>query len=111
MIRKGEKVPCSVTETFYTVYEGQEGVNCRVTQSKSPEKDPRFVKEVWSGNLELPPGRPAGQEIIVTFSYDENGVMQCSFVDGESGNKTEVDLNAASASATSDLQIEKFTVE
>jgi len=111
LIRKGEKVPCSVTESFYTVADGQESVNCRVTQSKSPEADPRFVKEVWSGQLVLPSGRPANQEVAITFSYDENGVMQCSFLDVESGEKTEVDLNVASASDSSGHEIEKFTVE
>ena len=111
LIKKGEKIPCSVTESFYTVHEGQEGVDCQVTQSKAPEADPRFVKEVWSGNLQLPPGRPAHQEIQVTFSYNDNGIMQCSFLDTASGKKTEVDLNLAAASESADHEIEKFTVE
>ena len=75
------------------------------------QPDPRFVKEVWSGSLELPPGRPANQEIQVTFSYNESGIMQCAFVDKESGKKTEVDLNVAAASDSASHEIDKFTVE
>ena len=111
LIRKGEKVPCSITKTFYTRHDSQSSVNCIVTQSKSSETDPRFVKVVWAGDLELPDDRPAGQEILVTFSYDENGMMQCSFMDAGSGQKTDVNLHVASASDSSAHEIEKFTVE
>lgn len=110
LIKKGEKIPCSVTESFYTMQEGQEGVNCEITESNAPETDPTFVKVIWEGKLPLPPGRPAGQEIKVTFRYDENQVMECSFVDAESGKETKVDLEMGSDSATDD-EVEKFTVE
>jgi molecular chaperone DnaK len=93
------------------VHDGQDGVNCRVTQSKAAETDPRFVREVWSGDLHLPPGRPANQEIQVTFSYNENGIMQCAFVDVETGRRTDVDLHVASASDEEDHVIDQFTVE
>ncbi len=111
LIRKGEKIPNSVTESFFTVHDGQESVKCEVTQSKAPETDPRFVKEVWSGQLKLPPGRSAGQEIQVTFSYNDNAIMQCAFLDVATGEKTEVDLNMAAASDAAHSEIEKFTVE
>jgi molecular chaperone DnaK len=111
LIKKGDKIPCSVTETFYTMHEGQEAVNCRVTQSKSPERDPKFVREVWAGELRLPPGRPENQEIEVTFSYDENGIMRCAFVDKASGQEKTVDLNVTEASESGDQGVERFRVE
>lgn len=111
LIHKGEKIPCSITESFFTVHDGQESVNCQLTESTAPETDPRFVKMVWEGDLELPPGRPGGQEIRVTFSYDENQMMRCSFVDVATGRKTEVDLSMASSQDVTDNQIDKFMVE
>ena len=57
------------------MFKGQERINCTVTQSKTKETDPTFVKVIWERELELPPNRPAGQEIIVTFSYDVNSVI------------------------------------
>ncbi len=111
LISKGEKIPCSVTESFYTAYDGQEAVNCQLTESTAPETDPRFVKVIWNGDLELPSGRPEGQEIQVTFHYDENQMMKCSFVDVETGRKTEVDLSLGSSQCDKDNKIDKFMVE
>ncbi|MFK5984807.1 MAG: Hsp70 family protein [Pseudomonadota bacterium] len=109
LIKKGDKIPCSVTESFFTVYEGQEGVACRLTESTAPETDPRFVKVIWEGELKLPAGRAEGQEIKVTFAYDENQMMKCSFVDVESDRKTEVDLSMSSND--DENVIDKFMVE
>ena len=111
LIRKGEKIPCSVTESFYTVYDGQSGVACQVTQSTAPETDPRFVKVIWEGELELPPDREANQEIKVTFAYDENQIMMCSFLDVATGRETEIDLSMASSGKDAGETIENFIVE
>ena len=110
LIRKGEKIPCSVTESFYTVSENQTAVKCIVTESTSPETDPRFVKVIWQGELRLPPDRPEGQEVQVTFGYDECQIMSCSFKDVESGKEETIDLTM-SASSGANEEIEKFTVE
>ncbi len=110
LIRKGDSIPCSVTESFYPVHDNQRAVNCQVTESTSPETDPRFVKIIWSGELPLPERRPAGQEIQVTFSYDENQVMKCSFVDVDSGTEKVIDLSMITSSED-ESEIEKFLVE
>jgi molecular chaperone DnaK len=110
IIQKNEKIPCSVTESFYTIADGQEVVQCRVTQSVAPEKDPRFVKVIWSGDLELPAGRPKGQEIQVTFGFDANNVMTCSFKDVATGRDMNVNLSSQNES-TKNSGIEKFMVE
>lgn len=111
IIKKGEKIPCSVTESFFTLYDGQDAVDCQVTESTSPETDPRFVTIIWEGKLDLPTDREAGQEVKVTFSYDDNQTMKCSFVDVASGRERSVDLSMASASGNSDNEIDKFLVE
>lgn len=111
LIHKGDKIPCSTTESFFTSHDGQTTVNCRLTESTAPESDPRFVKIIWEGDLELPAGRPKGQEIQVTFSYDDNQMMKCCFVDAATKRKTEVDLSMASSESAADNQIDKFVVE
>jgi molecular chaperone DnaK len=111
LIHKGDKIPCSVTKSFYTAYDGQEVVKCRLTESTAPETDPRFVKIIWEGELELPAGRSEEQEIQVTFSYDENQMMKCSFVDVATDRKTDVDLSMASYQDSSSNKIDKFMVE
>ena len=111
IIRKGERIPCSKTETFSTVYDGQAAVGCEVTESTAPETDPRFVKIIWNETLELGPGRPKGQEIRITYSYDSNQIMKCSFVDVATGKETKVDLSMTSASTIDVDEIKKFLVE
>ena len=111
MIRKGEKIPCSKTELFTTVHDGQTAVGCEVTESTAAETDPRFVKIIWNGTLDLPSGRPRGQQIRVTFAYDSNQIMKCSFEDVATGKETKVDLSMASAATIDIAEIKKFLVE
>jgi molecular chaperone DnaK len=111
LIRKGDKIPCSVTESFYTVHDGQDAVECQVTESTAVETDPRFVKVIWKGELKLPGDRSASQEIKVTFSYDDNQIMKCSFVDVATKRETKIDLSMASSNDGDASQIDKFLVE
>lgn len=111
LIRKGDKIPCSVTQSFYTIHEGQTVVGCRLTESSAPETDPRFVKIVWEGDLNLPPDRPKEQEIKVTYAYDENQMMRCSFVDVATGRKNEVDISITASEGVDTDRINKFIVE
>jgi molecular chaperone DnaK (HSP70) len=111
LIAKGTKIPCSVTKPFYTLYAGQQAVECQVTESTAPETDPRFVKIIWKGDLELPPNRPDNQEIKVSFAYDENQVMKCSFIDVATGRKVEQDLSMTAAKAAEACEVDKFLVE
>lgn len=110
IIKKNDKIPCSVTKPFYTVTDGQESVRCVVTQSVAVESDPRFVKTIWEGDLSLPPGRPAGQEIEITFGFDANNVMTCKFVDVGTRKEVVVDLRP-DAKADATINIDKFLVE
>ena len=112
IIAKDEKIPCSVTESYYTISDNQTGVDCTVTQSQTEETDPQFVKKVWDGLLSVPGGRPAGQEIKVTYSYTEDGKMKASFLDVQSGNIKDIDLTIkADGSNNEEIDIDQFTVE
>lgn len=111
IISKGSAIPCQVTESFYTRVEGQVMVDCQVTESTAAESDPRFVKVIWEGTLELPPNRPAQQEIAITYEYDENQIMKCSFVDVATSKKTTIDLSMTNGSNDHSSTIDKFMVE
>ena len=47
----------------------------------------------------------------VTFSYDENQTMKCSFLDISSNKKTEIDLTINNKSSKSEVNIDDFKVE
>lgn len=110
LIHKGESIPCSVSESFFTVKDGQTGVNCTITESKSPESDARFVSVIKEAKLELPPNRPEGQEIRVTFEYDENQIIRASFCDVKTGVEQNIDVSMGS-SGQPPTDIDKFLVE
>jgi molecular chaperone DnaK (HSP70) len=110
LIEKNAKIPCSVTQSFYTVFDGQSKVDCSVTQSIAPEQDPRFVKMIWEGYLDLPEGRPAKQEIKITYGFDENNIMTCKFVDVATGKEMVINLSpGAKENKASD--VDRFLVE
>jgi molecular chaperone DnaK len=110
LINKGVEIPCSVTRSYFTEYDNQTSINLTITQANDPTDDPKWVQIVWDGNLDLPSGRPAGQEVKVTYSYDENCVMHASFLDVASGKETETSLSALGPSSDSN-KIDKFTVD
>lgn len=111
LIRKGTKIPCSVTKSYYTAHDDQRAVDCTLTECSTPESDPRFVKTVWNGDLELPGGRPKGQEIEVTYRYDENQTVQCSFVDKASGKRSDISISASDDGGADADSISRFEVE
>ena len=79
IIEKGENIPVSKTESFFTVVDNQESIQLTVTESVQFEEDPRFVKTIWTGTLELenPETVNQGDEVLVTYAYDENQIMKC----------------------------------
>jgi molecular chaperone DnaK len=112
IISKDEKIPCSITEPYYTLSDNQTIVRCTVTQSSAEETDPQFVSIIWEGELKIQGGRPAGQEIKVTYSYTEDGKMRASFLDVGSGNSKDIDLSIDSSKQNVDeLDINQFKVE
>jgi len=97
IIPRNSSIPCSETETFYTMERDQQAVLCRVTQCE--HEDPEFAEILWQDSLALPPDRPAGREVSVTYTYDANGRMSCEFLDVESGRTKRTTLDIAGPSA------------
>jgi len=111
MIHKNTKLPVSISKEFFSSHDGQTELSLTITESVSPETDPRFVKTIWSDKLlELPPDRPEGQKFIFTYSYDENQKMHVEFKDDDTGKKIEVNIDL-DIKATADSEIDKFLVD
>jgi len=113
IIERDTKLPVSVTKRYTTVHEGQEELECNVTQSEGPEDNKEFVNIIHEEMLKLPKGRPANQPIDITYSYDESGKMHCMFTDVESGNSHEIELTPETTATIDDAkkQIEKISIE
>jgi molecular chaperone DnaK len=113
IIERDSKLPVSVTKRYTTREEGQEAIECSVTQSEGPEDNREFVNIIHEENLKLPKNRPAGQPIDITYSYDESGKMHCMFTDVESGNMHEIELTPETTQSIdeSKKQIEEISIE
>jgi len=98
IIAKNTPIPHAETKSYYTVVDGQTQMNCEITQGE--DDDPEFVNILAEEIMDLPPDRPAGREVKVSFSYDANGRMSCDFKDVESGRTKHFNLDIlGSASA------------
>jgi molecular chaperone DnaK len=113
IIRKGEKLPTKASRSFFTIVEGQTKVACRVTECEIEEIDPEHVtilNDDEASELALPPNRPAGQEIKVTYEYQIDQTVRCYFEDVATGLKKEFVISPT-RNAGSHSSVKKFTVE
>lgn len=90
LLKKNTPLPCSMTQTFYTMADNQTELQVMITQGE--DEDPDFVNKIATEIFELPGGRSAGRPIRVEYSYDANQRMHCEFEDQESGRKLEVEF-------------------
>ena len=111
LIPRDTKLPYSITKPYSTAYDGQEAIQCQVTQSEHEETDMEFVNIINENTiLSLPPNRPAGQPIEVTFTYDKSGRMNCEFTDINSGKKEIVELRPGSTLSPEEADLD-FKIE
>jgi len=115
ILKKNTPLPCEVSQTFYTVSQGQKRVEVTITQGE--DTDPAYVNRIATHSLELPPDRAAERPIQVTYSYDLNQRMHCSFQDVESGRLLELDFSldengsVAEEAAAQTAKLEPFKVQ
>lgn len=91
ILKKNTPLPCEASQTFYTLTEGQSKIETTITQGE--DLDPRYVNKIATQKFDLPPDRPPDCPIKVTYGYDVNQRMRCTFEDIESGKVLEMDLN------------------
>ena len=88
VIPKNTPIPCSMSQTYLTSEDNEELIEVEITQGDDP--DPRYVDIVGKISLRVPPGRPAGCAVTVTYSYDENQRVRAQIYDEESGLRKDI---------------------
>jgi molecular chaperone DnaK len=109
ILKKNTPLPCDVSQTFYTLADGQEEIEVTVTQGE--DCDIQYVNKIATHKFKLPPDRPAGCPVKVTYSYDVNQRMHCEFEDVESGRVLEVDLSMEQDGSVSGSDIKEKEAE
>lgn len=85
IIAKDRPLPCTETKSFSRGVQQGDSITIRITQSGSEQTDPDFVDIIWDGELKGLPLVQDDNEIKITYTYDTNGVMQCTILDVLSG--------------------------
>jgi molecular chaperone DnaK len=105
VIPKNTPIPCSRTQMYVTSEDNERIIEVDITQGE--DADPKFIDVIGRITLEVPPNRPAGCEIAVTFSYDENQRVRALVVDKQSGRSREVALSYKGAGVLSDEELKR----
>jgi molecular chaperone DnaK len=90
ILKKNTHLPCEQTQMFYTLSRGQCQLEITVTQGE--DSQPQYVNKIATHKFELPPDRPAGCPIEVTYRYDVNQRMHCRFRDVQSDTALDIEF-------------------
>ncbi len=92
LVHANDPLPAAVTQEFYTIDQGQTGVTVEVMeqagQAESDEPDDNGL--IAEGVLKIPPGKPSGWPIEVTFALDTSGLLQVTSRERETGEELEL---------------------
>jgi molecular chaperone DnaK len=105
VIPKNTPIPCSMSQTYVTSEDNEELIEVEITQGEDP--DPRYIDIVGKIALEVPPGRPAGCQVTVTYSYDENQRVRAQVYDADSGLRKDVAIEYRGEGVLTDEDVER----
>ncbi len=105
VIAKNTPIPCSMTQIYTTSEPNERRIEVDITQGE--DTDPRYVDLIGRITLEVPPNRPAGCEVAVTYSYDENQRVSACVKDKSSGRSEEIAVTYKGAGILSDEELIK----
>lgn len=75
VIRKNARLPAKFIEEFYTLRDGQDGLDIRVYQGESRNN----LENVFVGSFFVPfAPKPAGSPVHIGFEYDQSGLVRVS---------------------------------
>jgi len=109
VIPKNTPIPCEQSQTYLTSEDDERVIEVAVTQGE--DADPNYVDVIGKIQLAVPPGRPAGCEVTVTYSYDANQRVHAHVTDERSGQSQEVHVAYEGAGVLSEEQIVQRAIE
>ena len=110
IIKKGDTLPASNTNKYILTVDG--GYNASVTQSDDSTENKDYVHIIKQETVNVE-GAKKDDEIEVTYSYDKNQMMHCSFEHVKSGKKFELELKSLSSDTVDQAreQMKNFDIE
>lgn len=105
VIPKSTPIPCSMSQTYMTSEDNEELIEVEITQGE--DEDPRYIDIIGKISLRVPPGRPAGCQVTVTYSYDENQRVRAQVYDEESGLRKDIEIEYKGEGVLQEEEIER----
>ncbi len=110
LIRGDEGHPAHATLPLATSVHGQRTVEVRIMESECDDiTDPKMCLEFGQATLKLPEGLPKGSPIEVTFSVNDQGILEVSACEVTTGATINVAVDRAQ-SAPNDLEVKPSPV-
>ena len=115
IIAKDRPLPCTESKSFSRGVHQGDSIKVQITQSGSEQTDPDFVDIIWTDHLKELPIVKEDTEIKVSYTYDTNGVMQCTILDILSGKSLSATLDkkglAGGKKPAGGVNIKDYTLE
>jgi molecular chaperone DnaK len=110
IIKKNSPIPFDVSKEFVTQIHGQTGIKITVFQGEF--QNPALCNPIGDFFLNgLPPNRPSGKKVRVTISCSNNGVVDISARDIESGIETQTKVDYAIGQSDSQVSAKKLWMQ
>jgi len=91
IIKKNTPIPVTRSESFFTVYDGQEKINIHVYQGEDP--DALNNEKLGEFTIENLKNMHAGDAIITTFSLDINGILNVTTTEKKTGKQKSITID------------------
>jgi len=91
LLDRNTSLPCEQSRTFYTMHAGETRIVVPILEGE--ESDPDLCMRIGEVIIEdLPPNRPSHQPVVVTMTYDRDGILAVSARDEESGREVRTSI-------------------
>jgi molecular chaperone DnaK len=115
IIAKDRPLPCTESKSFSRGPHQGDNIKVQITQSGSEQTDPDFVDIIWTDHLKDLPVVTDDTEVKISYTYDTNGVMQCTIIDVLSGKQLSVTLDkkgmSSAKKSAGGVNIKDYTLE
>lgn len=101
VIEKNTFLPCVRKTSGFLLYDGQDGIDCKITQGEGDDVD--YVDIIDNFQLSIPAGAKEGEEVTFTYTYDENQIMHCKVVHLLSGSTAEGSVHIKTGKISSNI--------
>ena len=93
LLHANDQLPATKTEQYYTLEDNQATVRVRVMEQAGAVESAELGdnKEIRAGNIGIPPGKPRGWPIEVTFALDRSFLLKITAVERETGDRLDLE--------------------